>query len=121
MGHSAVASYMTEERIALFKKVAIYTAFVLGVIALLAIASEVFAAGSADKTFETTLTTLTDWIEGTLGKIIALAFVIIGSVMGAARQSLMAFAVGIAAALGLYNAPGLIDNVFSATLPIIGG
>ena len=128
MGSSfALNRYFTEERIEQIRQWATAAAITLGIVCLFMLAQEVLAgsggtaADEKGKEFAKVWETLEEWTKGTLGRIIAIAFVIIGSVAGAARQSLMAFAIGIAAALGLYNAPALITNVFGATLPVIGG
>ena len=81
----------------------------------------VASAGTGTGTeFDAAWTTIQEWLTGTLGKIIAGSFVLIGIVAGIARQSLMALAVGIAGGLGLNNAPAVIDSVMTATLPVIG-
>ncbi|MCK9172176.1 MAG: hypothetical protein M0O99_01660 [Desulfuromonas thiophila] len=61
-------------------------------------------------------TTLTQWTQGSVGKTVMLSFIIVGIVAGIARQSLLAFAVGIGAGLGTYNAPTIVDVVFTAIL-----
>jgi len=81
----------------------------------------VASAGTGGTEFDGAWTTIQGWLTGTLGKIIAGAFVLIGIVAGIARQSLMALAIGIAGGLGLNNAPSIIDSVLTATLPVIGG
>ncbi len=53
------------------------------------------------------------WTEGSLGRVVAGAFVLVGIIAGVAKQSLMAFAIGISAALGLVYAPSIIKSVFS--------
>lgn len=60
--------------------------------------------------------TLTTWTQGSVGKTTMLSFIIVGIVAGIARQSLLAFAVGIGAGLGTYNAPVIVDTVFTAVL-----
>lgn len=60
--------------------------------------------------------TVVDWSQGSFGKLIAGAFVLIGAVAGIARQSLMAFGTGAGAGLGLGIAPGVIDSMFTATV-----
>ncbi|AIJ10670.1 Conjugative transfer protein TraA (plasmid) [Edwardsiella anguillarum ET080813] len=40
----------------------------------------------------------------------------VGIVGGIARQSLMAFAMGIGGGMGLYNAPTVVESMMSATL-----
>ncbi len=61
-------------------------------------------------------TSLVSWVQGDVGETIALAMILVGIVAGIARQSLMAFAIGIGAGLGLYNCPSIISTVFSATI-----
>ena len=60
--------------------------------------------------------TLTAWAIGSVGKVVMLAFILVGIVAGIAKQSLLAFAVGIGAGLGIYNAPTIVDTVFGAIL-----
>ena len=45
--------------------------------------------------------------------------VLVGIVGGIARQSLMAFALGIGGGMGLYNTPTVVESVMSATLPVV--
>jgi len=54
-----------------------------------------------------------------LGRIVAGAMVLVGIVGGIARQSLMAFALGIGGGMGLYNTPTVVESVMSATLPVV--
>lgn len=81
-----------------------------------AVAPEHALAGTGGTEFDSVWTTLSDWMQGTLGKIAAGAMILVGIIAGVARQSLMAFAVGIGGGVGLYNTPTIIDNVLSATL-----
>jgi conjugal transfer pilus assembly protein TraA len=41
---------------------------------------------------------------------------LVGIVGGIARQSLMAFAMGIGGGMGLYNSPTVVESIMSATL-----
>ncbi len=75
-------------------------------------------AGAGGDAFDDVWDTLKDWTQGTLGRIIAGAMILVGIVGGIARQSLMAFALGIAGGMGLYNMPTIIESVMSATLPL---
>jgi len=92
----------------------------VGAIALLALATmvapEMAVAGTGGTEFDSVWTTLTDWMQGTLGKIAAGAMILVGIIAGVARQSLMSFAVGVGGGIGLYNTPTIIDNVMTATL-----
>ncbi|MFZ6765068.1 TraA family conjugative transfer protein [Pseudoroseomonas sp. WGS1072] len=76
-------------------------------------------AGTDGAEFADVWTTLTGWMQGTLGKIVAGAFVIVGLVAGVARQSIMAFAIGVGGAIGLYNAPTILDNIVTGTVPLL--
>ena len=81
-------------------------------------ASEAFA-GTGGTAFDDVWLTLTDWSQGTLGRIIAGSMVVVGLVGGIARQSIASFAVGIGGGMGLYNTPTVIESVMTSTLPII--
>lgn len=83
---------------------------------LLSLVSPDVFAGTGGTEFDDVWTTLTDWMQGTLGKIAAGAMILVGIIAGVARQSLMAFAVGIGGGVGLYNTPTIVDNVMTATL-----
>jgi conjugal transfer pilus assembly protein TraA len=87
-------------------------------IALLSLLPGVALAGAGGTEFQATYDMLIGWMTGLLGRIIAIAFIIVGLIAGVARQSIMSFAIGIAAGLGLFMAPDIIDAVVSATLPI---
>lgn len=91
-------------------------AAVMGLMVMSLVAPESALAGTGGTEFDTVWTTLTDWMQGTLGKIAAGAMILVGIIAGVARQSLMAFAVGVGGGVGLYNTPTIIDNVMTATL-----
>lgn len=80
------------------------------------VAPELALAGTGGAEFEDLWTQLSGWMQGTLGKVIAGAMILVGIIGGVARQSLMAFAVGIGGGIGLYNASTIIDGVVSSTL-----
>ena len=42
--------------------------------------------------------------------------VVAGVAIGIARQSIAAFGIGVASALGLVNAPTIVDNIVTATM-----
>lgn len=73
-------------------------------------------AGTNSSEFNAVYTLLTNWMQGSLGKLIASAFIVVGLIAGVLRNSLMGFAVGVAAGLGLFTAPGIINAVVTATL-----
>ena len=85
----------------------------LGLMALMI--SEPSFAGTGGDAFTDVWDTLKDWTQGTLGRIVAGAMVL----DGIARQSLMAFTLGIGGGMGLYNTPTVVESVMSATLPVV--
>lgn len=69
--------------------------------------------------FEEVYSLLQGWMTGFLGKVIAISFILVGLVAGVMRQSIMGFVVGVAAGVGMLVAPGIIDNMFGATVPLV--
>lgn len=84
---------------------------------ILAVASGSALAGAGGSEFDDVWTQLKDWTQGTLGRIAAGGMVLVGVIGGIVRQSLMPFATGVGGAMGLYNAPTVIESIMSATLP----
>lgn len=89
-----------------------------GVFIVSAAAPEVALAGSGGGVFDTIWDTLTEWVKGTLGQVIVLSMIIVGIVAGIARQSIIAFAIGVGGGIGLFTAPDVIDDIFSATVKV---
>lgn len=106
----SIKSFFTVERVTFF--------VILSAILLLMMNSAV-AGGGGDE-FDEVWDTLEDWTTGTLGKIIAGAMILVGIIGGVARQSLMAFAVGIAGAMGLNYAPEIVSSIMSASIEGMG-
>lgn len=75
-------------------------------------------AGNGGTEFDDVWATLTDWTQGNLGRIVAGSMILVGIVSGVARQSLMAFALGIGGGMGLYNTPMIVESIMSATIPL---
>lgn len=88
----------------------------IGIVALSFVLSEAAYAGTGGSEFEGIWDTLEAWVEGTLGRIIAGAFVLVGIIGGIARQSIMAFAIGVGSGMGLANSPAIIEAIVTATL-----
>jgi conjugal transfer pilus assembly protein TraA len=87
-------------------------ALMLGMAAL----PESALAGTGGTEFADIYTLLSGWAKGTLGKVIAIGFFLIGVVAGMAQQSVMAAAIGVGAALVMYFGPGVIDNILTAVI-----
>ncbi|WP_235726491.1 TraA family conjugative transfer protein [Methylocaldum szegediense] len=73
-------------------------------------------AGSGGTEFQTIYQTLSDWIQGILGRVISICFVIVGLVAGVVRGSIMGFVFGIASGVGLFVTPTILDNIVTATI-----
>lgn len=54
------------------------------------------------------------WTEGVLGKTVAVSAFLIGMIMGVAKQSIWAFAIGCLFAASLAFGPSIIEGIFSA-------
>ena len=71
-------------------------------------------AGQGGDEFSAVYDTLVDWSQGTLGRIIAIAMILVGLVAGVVRQSIMAVVMGVAGCMALYNAPTVIEAIMTA-------
>ncbi len=111
---------LTEKQLQQIKIASMNVMVILSLFILMAICNEAFAVTSGDGAddFKDVYTRITAWTTGVMGKTISVGMVLIGIIMGMVRQSLVAFVIGIGAALGLNYTPTLIDNVFAATLPL---
>ena len=74
------------------------------------------AVAGTDSTFDSWVDQLIAYMEGSLGKGVAIAFVIVGIIKGITSGQLMAIVVGVGAALGLNYAPAIIGGMFTAIL-----
>ncbi len=77
---------------------------------------EVYAADSLPVTgkndFAEIYGRLVGWIKGDLGRTLSISFVLIGLAYGMARNSLIGFATGVGAAVGLQVTPTIINSIF---------
>lgn len=74
-------------------------------------------AGTGGTEFDTIVTQVTDWLEGGLGKVLALAALAVGLGIGVVQQSVMAVVVGIGMAIAVFYGPGVLTGIISAGLP----
>lgn len=84
------------------------------VVALFAV--QAVHAGAGGTEFDSVWTTLSGWMQGTLGKIAAGAMILVGIISGIARGSIMGFALGVGSGIGLYNSPTVLDAMLTASL-----
>ena len=73
-------------------------------------------AGTGGSEFNAIYSTITGWMQGTLGKLITIALLITGIGFGVVKQSVIAAVPAIAAGLILNAAPGVIDGIVTAVL-----
>ena len=83
---------------------------------VLAIPGVAMATGTTGDELASAYTQIVNLTQGSLGRLITLLFIVVGIVGGIARQSLIAFAVGLGGGIGLYNAPTIITAVFGASV-----
>jgi conjugal transfer pilus assembly protein TraA len=73
-------------------------------------------AGTGGTEFTSAYTTLTGWLQGDLGRLIAASLLVVGLVMGVVRQSIMAAVPAIACGLVATVAPTVIGAVVVAVI-----
>lgn len=85
-----------------------------------------YATGTTQAGFSDVWTTITDYMQGSLGRVLVGLIVIVGVAAAVVRQSLMVFAVAVGAAIGLFYSPDIIDGMMASTdaittvLPAVG-
>lgn len=79
---------------------------------LLVLYAQAASAGDV-QAFDKLYTQLTGWAQGSLGKSIAIIFLLVGLAVGLAKGSLYAAVVSIACGLTLMIAPSVIDSIFT--------
>lgn len=84
----------------------------------LMLAASMAVAGTGGDTFDSVWITLTDWMQGTLGRILIGLMVLTGIGAGVLRQSLMPFVTGVGGGVGLYASPDVIESIMTATVPV---
>lgn len=106
---------LLESRYSRLDRATIAAAVMILCAAVLTMPEQALAAGMGGP-LENTYNTLTGWVQGYIGRVITISFMIVGTVAGVIKQSLMAFAVGIGAGLGIYNTPTIIEAIFTAAI-----
>ena len=83
------------------------------IVATLLLHARIASAGDV-QAFDELYTQLTGWAQGSLGKSIAIIFLLVGVCFGIVKGSLYAAVVSIACGLTLMIAPSVIDSIFTA-------
>lgn len=89
---------------------------VLALAFVLSLAAGSVLAGTTGTEFQTMYTTLLGWINGFLGKSIAIAAFIIGAGVGIARSSPIPALIGVVFALFMVYVPNIIDSIMTAVI-----
>jgi len=90
--------------------------YALGSLLVLALLTG-FAGTGGSSEFGAIYTLLTGWLQGMLGRILAVTFMTVGLVSGVMRGSMMGLVLGIACGLGVYTAPTVINNIVTLVVP----
>lgn len=77
---------------------------------------EMAMAGTGGTEFSSAYTLLTGWIQGELGRLLAISLLIVGVGMGIVKQSVMAAVPAIAAGLVVNVAPTIIGLLVTAVI-----
>lgn len=89
-------------------------------------ATAAYANGTEQTGFSDVWTTITEYMQGSLGRVLVGLIVVVGVAAAVVRQSLMVFAVAVGAAIGLYYSPTIIDGMMASSeavktvLPSVG-
>lgn len=83
---------------------------------LLAVSGATMAATAADPEFAGLYNMMLNWTTGYLAKGLALAAFLFGAGMGIARQTIVPAIFGVILALVLTIGPGIVTNMFTATV-----
>ena len=92
------------------------TPVVTSITLVLALAAGSAFAGTTGTEFQSMYTTLLNWVNGFLGKSIAIAAFILGAGVGIARSSPIPALVGIVFALFMVYVPTIIDTIMTAVV-----
>ena len=93
------------------RRLAFATGLLCAAAATMLLADPSWAVGTTG--FDRLQSTLSQWITGSLGKSLALAFLVIGLAGGLLRGSLSAAVIALGCALALVVGPEIIDSVFT--------
>lgn len=89
----------------------------LVLLALIAVTWSVLAvAGTGGAEFQGAYDQIADFTQGFLGKLLTLLMILVGLIMGIARQSIVTLVVGVGMGIALVNAPNIVNVLVGATL-----
>ena len=85
------------------------------------VAASAAALASGGSEFSSVYSTITDWTQGVLGKILAVGGLLVGIAFGLVRQSVIAAVIGLAMAMVLFYGPDVIDSIMGAAASGLSG
>ncbi|MEL6264596.1 MAG: TraA family conjugative transfer protein [Pseudomonadota bacterium] len=94
------------------------TRSVVALAATMLLAAAAARAGTGGTEFDAIYGLVEGWMEGTLGRLFAVASVVVGLGAGILRGSVLAAVTGIGFALVMFYAPDIIGGIVTATLPV---
>ena len=92
----------------------LYTPLVITGILILAIVTA-HASGSTQAGFDDVWLKISDYMQGSLGKVLIGLIVLVGLAAAVVRQSLMSLAVAVGGAISLYYSPDIINGMMAAS------
>ena len=72
--------------------------------------------GTGGTEFASAYTTITGWLAGDLGRLLAAGFLVVGLAMGIVRQSIVAAVPAVGAALLINVGPTVLGAIVTATI-----
>lgn len=90
------------------------TPLVIAGILMLAVVTA-YASGSSQEGFDDVWLKISDYMQGSLGKVLVGLIVMVGIAASIVRQSLMTLAVGVGGAISLYYSPDIINGMMAAS------
>lgn len=88
---------------------------ILPVLVIVAVCIPMRTMAGTDTTFDNIVTMVSGWLEGSLGKVLALVGLAIALGAGLVKGSITGVIVGLGIALAAVYGPGVITSMFSAT------
>lgn len=101
-----------------FKKPALYLMAAVTLVLLYAAAAHAGTGGGDG--FDSVWAAISEYLKGTMGRVLVGLIVIVGVAAGVVRQSLMSFAVAVGAAIGLFYSPEIIEGIITSTQVTFG-
>lgn len=92
----------------------------LAVVCMLVLASAAHAGTGGGDGFDSVWAAISEYLKGTMGRVLVGLIVIVGVAAGVVRQSLMSFAVAVGAAIGLFYSPEIIEGIITSTQAAAG-